>query len=63
MELKKENDTLEMTLVIAEKGYPEAYHFLRNAYESAPKVMGHRPCIFWLVWQAVQICRQKHWNG
>ena len=46
MELKKENDTLEMTLVIAEKGYPEAYHFLRNAYESAPQSYGAQTLYF-----------------
>ena len=31
-----ENDILETTLSIAEKGYPEAYQFLLNAYEESP---------------------------
>ena len=31
----KENDVLETTLSIAEKGYPEAYRFLLNAYEES----------------------------
>ena len=33
MKKLNENDILETTLSIAEKGYPEAYQFLLNAYE------------------------------
>ena len=36
MNRNKENDILETTLSIAEKGYPEAYQFLLNAYEESP---------------------------
>lgn len=38
LQMKKlnENDILETTLSIAEKGYPEAYQFLLNAYEESP---------------------------
>ena len=36
MKKPNENDILETTLSIAEKGYPEAYQFLLNAYEESP---------------------------
>ena len=40
MNRNKENDILETTLSIAEKGYPEAYLFLRNACEESPDSFG-----------------------
>lgn len=46
MNLNKENDRLETTLSIAEKGYPEAYQFLRNAYEEDPQSYGPQTLYF-----------------
>lgn len=37
MKEPNENDILETTLSVAEKGYPEAYQFLLNAYEESPR--------------------------
>ena len=42
----KENDVLETTLSIAEKGYPEAYRFLRNACEESPDSFGPQTFYF-----------------
>ncbi len=46
MNISKENDILETTLSIAEKGYPEAYQFLRNAYEENPQNYGPQTLYF-----------------
>lgn len=46
MNMNKENDILENTLSIAEKGYPEAYHFLRNAYQETPQNYGPQTLYF-----------------
>ena len=40
MKKPNENDILETTLSIAEKGYPEAYRFLVNAYKENPSSFG-----------------------
>ena len=37
---------LETTLSIAEKGYPEAYRFLLNAYEESPSSFGPQTFYF-----------------
>ena len=42
----KENDILETTLSIAEKGYPEAYRFLLNACEESPSSFGPQTFYF-----------------
>ena len=44
--MSKENDILETTLSIAEKGYLEAYHFLRNAYQENPQNYGPQTLYF-----------------
>lgn len=44
--MSKENDILETTLSIAEKGYLEAYHFLRNAYQEKPQNYGPQTLYF-----------------
>ncbi|MCI6538486.1 MAG: hypothetical protein MR443_12720 [Lachnospiraceae bacterium] len=44
--MKKENDILETTLSIAENGYPEAYQFLRNAYQENPQNYGPQTLYF-----------------
>ena len=41
-----ENDILETTLSVAEKGYPEAYQFLLNAYEESPSSFGPQTFYF-----------------
>ena len=41
-----ENDILETTLSMAEKGYPEAYQFLLNAYEESPGSFGPQTFYF-----------------
>lgn len=46
MNLNKENDILETTLSIAERGYPEAYQFLRNTYEENPGDFGPQTLYF-----------------
>lgn len=46
MNRNKENDILETTLSIAEKGYPEAYRFLRNACEESPDSFGPQTFYF-----------------
>ena len=46
MNRNKENDILETTLSIAEKGYPEAYLFLRNACEESPDSFGPQTFYF-----------------
>lgn len=46
MKTNKENDILETTLSITEKGYPEAYLFLRNAYEESPRSYGPQTLYF-----------------
>ena len=46
MNRNKENDILETTLSIAEKGYPEAYRFLRNACEESPNSFGPQTFYF-----------------
>ena len=46
MNRAKENDILETTLSIAEKGYPEAYQFLQNAYEESPGSFGPQTFYF-----------------
>ena len=38
--MKKENDILEETLEIAERGYAAAYRFLSDEYEKAPENFG-----------------------
>ena len=44
--MNKENDILETTLSIAEKGYSEAYYFLRNAYQENPQNYGPQTLYF-----------------
>ena len=44
--MNKENDILETTLSIAGKGYPEAYQFLRNAYQENPQNYGPQTLYF-----------------
>ena len=46
MKKPNENDILETTLSIAEKGYPEAYQFLLNAYEENPGSFGPQTFYF-----------------
>lgn len=46
MNRNKENDILETTLSIAEKGYPEAYRFLLNAYKENPNSFGPQTFYF-----------------
>ncbi len=46
MNKTKENDILETTLSIAEKGYSEAYRFLLNAYEESPSSFGPQTFYF-----------------
>ena len=46
MKKPNENDILETTLSIAEKGYPEAYRFLLNAYEESPGSFGPQTFYF-----------------
>ena len=46
MKKPNENDILEITLSIAEKGYPEAYRFLLNAYEESPGSFGPQTFYF-----------------
>ena len=46
MNRNKENDILETTLSIAEKGYPEAYRFLLNACEESPSSFGPQTFYF-----------------
>ena len=46
MKKLNENDILETTLSIAEKGYPEAYQFLLNAYEESPSSFGSQTFYF-----------------
>ena len=46
MKKPNENDILETTLSIAEKGYPEAYQFLLNAYEESPGSFGPQTFYF-----------------
>lgn len=44
--MKKENDILEETLKIAERGYAEAYRFLADAYKNAPGNFGPQTLYF-----------------
>lgn len=46
MNRNKENEILETTLSIAEKGYPEAYRFLLKAYEENPSNFGPQTFYF-----------------
>ena len=46
MKKPNENDILETTLSIAEKGYPEAYQFLLNAYKESPSSFGPQTFYF-----------------
>ena len=46
MKKPNENDILETTLSVAEKGYPEAYQFLLNAYEESPGSFGPQTFYF-----------------
>ena len=46
MKKPNENDILETTLSIAEKGYPEAYRFLLNAYKESPGSFGPQTFYF-----------------
>lgn len=46
MKKPNENDILETTLSIAEKGYAEAYRFLQNAYEENPHSFGPQTFYF-----------------
>lgn len=46
MKKTNENDILETTLSIAEKGYPEAYQFLLNAYKESPSSFGPQTFYF-----------------
>lgn len=46
MKKPNENDILETTLSITEKGYPEAYRFLLNAYEESPGSFGPQTFYF-----------------
>ena len=46
MKKPNENDILEATLSIAEKGYQEAYRFLLNAYEESPNSFGPQTFYF-----------------
>ena len=42
----KENNILEKTLEIAEKGYGEAYQFLKEVYEKDPEAYGPQTFYF-----------------
>ena len=46
MKKSNENDILETTLSIAEKGYPEAYQCLLNAYKESPSSFGPQTFYF-----------------
>ena len=46
MKKPNENDILETTLSITEKGYPEAYQFLLNTYEESPSSFGPQTFYF-----------------
>lgn len=46
MKKPNENDILETTLSVAEKGYPESYQFLLNAYEERPGSFGPQTFYF-----------------
>ena len=46
MKKPNENDILETTLSITEKGYPEAYQFLLNAYKESPSSFGPQTFYF-----------------
>lgn len=46
MNINTENDILETTLSIAEKGYPKAYRFLQNVYEENPRSFGPQTLYF-----------------
>ena len=46
MNINRENDILETALSVAEKGYPEAYRFLRKAYEDDPRSFGPQTFYF-----------------
>ena len=46
MKKPNENDILETALSIAEKGYPEAYQFLLNAYEESTSSSGPQTFYF-----------------
>lgn len=46
MNINGENNILETTLSIAEQGYPEAYRYLRNAYEENPHSFGPQTLYF-----------------
>ena len=46
MKKPNENDILETTLSIVEKGYPEAYQFLLNAYKESPSSFGPQTFYF-----------------
>ena len=46
MNRNKENDILETTLSIAEKGYLEAYYFLRGVYQESPQNYGPQTLYF-----------------
>ena len=46
MKKPNENDILETALSIAEKGYPEAYQFLLNAYEESTSSFGPQTFYF-----------------
>ena len=46
MNKPKENDILETSLSMAEKGYPEAYRFWLNAYEESPDSFGPQTFYF-----------------
>ncbi len=46
MNRNKENDILETTLSIAEKGYREAYYFLQNAYQENSQNYGPQTLYF-----------------
>ena len=44
--MKKENDLLEETLSVAERGYAEAYQFLLAEYEKNPQGYGPQTLYF-----------------
>lgn len=44
--MKKENDLLEETLCVAQRGYPEAYQFLLAEYEKNPQGYGPQTLYF-----------------
>lgn len=63
MKKLNENDILETTLSIAEKGYPEAYRFLVNAYKENPSSFGPQTFYFLACLLAAPICRIWFWRG